>query len=511
MQIRSARRSAALFAFIALAVAACDSPPLTEPIQTNTQTKPQNDVITQTFTSGSNVDTWNAIPLSPEVPFGVWQTTVCTSQPAIGINDPRWTNPHKAFVANGAAFQSTARNAYPAFTSDWINSWPTFEESNIGSYGGPLGPLGDNFTKYSTDVSGNGHFVLYLAADNCSWVYLADADGNNAQLVGVQKDVAPHANQYPVTLNGNHKLIFIVFDGGGQAGGMFSLQTNTNVVFTDSDGDGLPDVSETNIYHTDSHNPDTDGDGISDGAEVAAGTDPLVVNVIDADHDGILDNVDNCPATANADQADLDHDGVGDACDPDIDGDGYLNAADAFPTDSHEWADTDHDGVGDNTDAFPTDPTEQVDTDLDRVGDHKDNCVAVANADQADLDHDGIGDACDSDIDGDGVANAQDVYPTNPLEWADSDHDGIGDNADPFDTSNTGPFLVVGTCTTNVANWSNGEGLYANDQIATAYSSSRNHGAFLSAVAALTDGWKKGGHITGRDEGAITSCAARTK
>ena len=36
------------------------------------------------------------------------------------------------------------------------------------------------------------------------------------------------------------------------------------------------------------------------------------MNVIDADHDGILDNVDNCPATANADQADLDHDGVGD-------------------------------------------------------------------------------------------------------------------------------------------------------------------------------------------------------
>ena len=34
----------------------------------------------------------------------------------------------------------------------------------------------------------------------------------------------------------------------------------------------------------------------------------------DADADGVLDPVDNCPLTANANQADSDHDGVGDAC-----------------------------------------------------------------------------------------------------------------------------------------------------------------------------------------------------
>jgi len=35
----------------------------------------------------------------------------------------------------------------------------------------------------------------------------------------------------------------------------------------------------------------------------------------DADGDGVPDDVDNCPATANADQADADGDGIGDACD----------------------------------------------------------------------------------------------------------------------------------------------------------------------------------------------------
>src|SRR5207247_1573133 len=36
----------------------------------------------------------------------------------------------------------------------------------------------------------------------------------------------------------------------------------------------------------------------------------------DADGDGILDHVDNCPRTPNPDQRDADADGAGDACDP---------------------------------------------------------------------------------------------------------------------------------------------------------------------------------------------------
>ena len=49
-----------------------------------------------------------------------------------------------------------------------------------------------------------------------------------------------------------------------------------------------------------------------------------------------------------------------------------------------------------------------------------------------------------------------------------------------------------------------------NDLIGAAANGAKNHGAYVSAVTKLADGWKKAGLISGKDQGKITSCAARS-
>ena len=148
----------------------------------------------------------------------------------------------------------------------------------------------------------------------------------------------------------------------------------------------------------------------------------------DADGDGIGDEDDNCPNTANADQLDTDGDSQGDACDEDDDNDGVPDSSDAFPLDSEESVDTDGDGTGNNADS---------DDDGDTVEDTSDNCPLIANTNQLDTDGDLTGNVCDGDDDNDGVVDDSDAFPLDNSETVDSDGDGVGDNSDwaPNDSS----------------------------------------------------------------------------
>jgi len=106
----------------------------------------------------------------------------------------------------------------------------------------------------------------------------------------------------------------------------------------------------------------------------------------DEDGDGVLNGEDNCPNTANTDQADIDNNGIGDVC-QDTDNDFILDINDNCPNNANtDQADSDGNGIGDAC----------QDTDGDTILDINDNCVNIANVDQTDTNGNGFGDVCDS-------------------------------------------------------------------------------------------------------------------
>ena len=142
---------------------------------------------------------------------------------------------------------------------------------------------------------------------------------------------------------------------------------------------------------------------------------------------------DNCSGATDEGFNDLDGDHFGDACDPDIDGDGIANAKDNCPGKANpDQADKNTNNIGDLC---------EDDWDSDGVANAKDNCPWVINQSQADADVDTLGDACDCDMDGDGAPNGGPGCPATttpdncPLaanaSQTDVDYDGKGDACDP--------------------------------------------------------------------------------
>ena len=244
-----------------------------------------------------------------------------------------------------------------------------------------------------------------------------------------------------------------------------------NKGYLDTDSDTIYDHLDNCIIVSNPSQLDSDNDTIGDACDL-----PNIPPTLNSDSDFILNDGDNsgnttdnrctggnkincddnCPTKYNPDQADIDHDRIGDACDNynafDYDGDDatyyyysyahYFDNCIEMPNQGQE--DYDSDEVGDACDPCFSDPSNDVDGDRVCVGDgfkspmirDFDNCPMIYNLDQNDCDNDFVGDACDqdsycaqkNDTDNDGISdyadNCVDVY--NPIQEDYSPYESFG-------------------------------------------------------------------------------------
>jgi hypothetical protein len=135
----------------------------------------------------------------------------------------------------------------------------------------------------------------YNFADNQNQGFIeASTDGNSWNAVATYSGGSHWSNQVQIVdlsayaLQPSIHLRFRLASAGGPSDDGWHIDDILIMGMVDSDGDGLSDEDEVNLYHTNPNNPDTDGDGMPDGWEVNQGFNPLVNDAGgDTDADGL--------------------------------------------------------------------------------------------------------------------------------------------------------------------------------------------------------------------------------
>ncbi len=243
-------------------------------------------------------------------------------------------------IPGGTVIGPPMEGAAPV-TSDVVYAPPPGTTGDITATNGDaaaLGPTGDASAAPGSVTGGSG--TALLGPDGTYSV--TEVPPSNVT-VGESGTLAPEPvyEPVPVTEPAPEAVVAPVetaapvvadTDGDGVADVDEANLYGTDSLVWDTDGDGLSDGEELFATGTDSLVWDTDGDGFSDGEEVASGTDPLDA----ASVPGSVQDAATGPEGAAAETASLDSDAdrladadeaaVGtDPTNPDTDGDGYYD------------------------------------------------------------------------------------------------------------------------------------------------------------------------------------------
>ncbi len=281
------------------------------------------------------------------------------------------------------------------------------------------------------DINGDGQLDIILDADGDGLANLVDTDNNNIEGPNDGGTALPSKDS-----DGDGLLDAVDLDSDNdgvadiiEAGGMDSNGDGYIDNLADVDGDGYADMVDTdnnniigsNDGGTALPNKDTDGDGLVDAADLDSDNDGVAdimeAGGMDANGDGVIDNIADVDGDGYADMVDTDNNSIEGPNDggmslpnPDSDGDGSADVVDL---------DSDNDGLSDlfEADGKDVDGNGQVDDLLDSDGD---GFADIVDTDNNNIEgpNDGGSALPSPDLDGDGIINRLDL---------DSDNDGLSD------------------------------------------------------------------------------------
>ena len=339
------------------------------------------------------------------------------TNPLINLTNNAAVDDHPVYSPDGSkiAFRSTRDNDSEIYMMNADGTAPTRLTTSVGS---------DMQPSFSPD----GSKIVFMSYRHGNWeIYKMNPDGSNqTRLTNTlswdeQPTFSPDGSKIAFISNrdGNYEVYVMDADGSNQTRLTNDPGEDTYPSFSPN-GSKLMFSTKRNGVSYDLYVMNADGSGQSP-----------VVSGADWDFDSFWGR-----------QPDLDRDSLGDACDPDTDGDGQSNVHEVLcgsnPIDPASRApDNDGDNVPDCVD---------LDDDNDGVLDFVDNCDFTANPDQTNTDGDGLGNACDPDDDNDGVSDGADNCPLNAnSSQTDTDNDGQGDACDA-DDDNDGVLDGVDNC-----------------------------------------------------------------